>query len=96
MFQFRFKQFQFRKLQTLVAVQGAKIQENKYLRIQGRMQILEKILQMALNHVLTLPKHRSRRADSVCIFIEKGVFCVELWSNEGSYRILIQIYPLRA
>ena len=40
------------KLRNLVALRGQKSKKNGYLRIQGRMQIFEKMSQMALNHVL--------------------------------------------
>ena len=39
---------------------GAKAHGKRKLRIQGRMQIFEKMSQMALNRVLTLPDCRSR------------------------------------
>ncbi len=43
------------KLRNFVVLWGAKVQGNGYLRIQGRMQIFEKMSQKALNLYLTLP-----------------------------------------
>ena len=42
----------FCKLHTLVALRGEIYKKNRYLRIQGRMQIFEKKSQSALNPVL--------------------------------------------
>ena len=39
------------------SVLGANIHEQRNLRIQGRMQIFEKMSQKALNRVLTLPDY---------------------------------------
>ena len=41
---------------------AAKVQENGYLRIQGRMQFFKRMSQKALNRVLTLPDDSTRRA----------------------------------
>ena len=47
------------------------------LRNQGRMQIFEKMSQRALNHVLTLPRFRSRRElPESSGFFEKGAIFV--------------------
>ena len=40
---------------------GEKFYEKRNLRIQGRMQIFRKISQKALNRVLTVPQHSTRR-----------------------------------
>ena len=48
------------KLRGQVALRGQKVHGKRKLRIQGRMQIFEKMSQMALNRVLTLPDCRSR------------------------------------
>ena len=40
---------------------GAKFDEKRNLRIQGRMQIFRKMSQKALNRVLTVPQHSTRR-----------------------------------
>ena len=45
------------KLRDLVALRGQKIVKKRNLRIQGRMQIFEKMSQKALNRVLTLPDY---------------------------------------
>ena len=37
------------------------VYEKCNLRIQGRMQIFRKMFQKALNHVLTVPQHSTRR-----------------------------------
>ncbi len=39
------------------SVLGANIHEQRNLRIQGRMQIFEKMSQKALNRILTLPNY---------------------------------------
>ena len=54
------------------------------LRIQGRMHIFERNFQNDLNHVLDLDE-----LIPLVFVIGKGAFCVELWSSEGSYRILV-------
>ena len=46
-----------RKLRSLVALWGEKSMEKGNLRIQGRMQIFEKIPQKALNRILTLANY---------------------------------------
>ena len=46
-----------RALRDLVALRGQKSMKKRNLRIQGRMQIFEKISQKALNRVLTLPDY---------------------------------------
>ena len=46
-----------RALRNLVALRGQKFMKKRDLRIQGRMQIFEKMSQKALNRVLTLPDY---------------------------------------
>ena len=46
-----------RALRDLVALWGQKSMKKRNLRIQGRMQIFEKMSQKALNRVLTLPDY---------------------------------------
>ena len=58
---------------------GAKVHGKLKLRIQGRMQIFEKMSQMALNRVLTLPDCRSRSQLSESgLRSQKGSLGVEL------------------
>ena len=42
------------KFRVLVALQGQRSMVKRWLRIQGRMQLFEKMSQKALNRVLTL------------------------------------------
>ena len=49
------------KLRGQVALRGQKVHGKRKLRIQGRMQIFEKMSQMALNHVLILPSFRAQK-----------------------------------
>ena len=44
-----------------VALRGQNLMKQRNLRIQGRMQIFRKISQKALNRVLTVPQHSTRR-----------------------------------
>ena len=61
----------------LVDPQGPFGRMFRKLRIQGRMQIFEKMSQKALNHDLTLPSFRSRRElPESSGFFEKGVIFV--------------------
>ena len=72
--------FYFGQAQAQSCPPGAKVQGNGYLRIQGRMQIFEKMSQKALNLYLTPAVDRSRRELSESSgIIEKGAICVELW-----------------
>ena len=67
------------KLRGQVALRGQKVHGKRKLRIQGRMQIFEKMSQMALNHVLTLPDCRSRSQLSESgLRSQKGPLGVEL------------------
>ena len=82
--------FYFGQAQAQSCPPGAKVQGNGYLRIQGRMQIFEKMSQKALNRVLTPAVDRSRRELSESSgIIEKGAFCVELWSFYCKKRISV-------
>ena len=66
------------KLRGQVALRGQKVHGKRKLRIQGRMQIFEKMSQMALNHVLTLPGYRTQKMLQVPLTImDLGAFCVE-------------------
>ena len=49
------------KLPNLVSLRGQKSKKMKYLRMQGRMHIFEKMSQNALNHVLILKKYRTHK-----------------------------------
>ena len=67
------------KLRGQVALRGQKVHGKRKLRIQGRMQIFEKMSQMALNRVLTLPDCRSRSQLLGSVFrSQKGPLGVEL------------------
>ena len=62
-----------------VALRGAKIQEKRNLRIQGRMQIFEKMSQKALNHDLRLAlESRGKMLQIPLKIMDLGAFCVEL------------------
>ena len=66
------------KLRGQVALQGQTVHGKRKLRIQGRMQIFEKISQMALNHVLILPSERAQKMLQIRLKImDLGAFCVE-------------------
>ena len=46
--------------------------------------------QMLLQRVFTLPDYRSCRELSIdVLYVTRASICVELWTNEGSYRILV-------
>ena len=78
------------KLRNLVALRGQKSKKNGYLRIQGRMQIFEKMSQMALNRVLTLPDCRSRcQLPESGLGSQKGPLGAELWSSYCRKRMLV-------
>ena len=49
------------KLPNLVSLRGQKSKNMRYLRIQGRMHIFEKMSQSALNHVSILQKYRTQK-----------------------------------
>ena len=54
------------------------------LRIQGRMQIFEKISQDALNHVLTLPDYRTQKMLQIPLKIvdlqdDSNIFVAKQW-----------------
>ena len=67
------------KLRGQVALRGQKSMGKRNLQIQGRMQIFEKMSQMALNRVLTLPDCRSRSQLSESgLRSQKGPLGVEL------------------
>ena len=67
------------KLRGQVALRGQKVHGKRKLRIQGRMQFFEKMSQMALNRVLTLPDCRSRSQLSESgLRSQKGPLGVEL------------------
>ena len=78
------------KLRGQVALQGQQSMEKHKLRIQGRMQIFEKMSQMALNRVLTLPDCRSRCQLLGSVFrSQKGPLGAELWSFYCRKRISV-------
>ena len=74
----------------LVEPQGPFGRMFRKLRIQGRMQIFEKMSQKLWNHDLRLPSYSTRRElpESSGI-LEKGWICVELWSFYCSKRISV-------
>ena len=49
------------KFRVLVALWGQNLMKKRNLRIQGRMQNFRKVSQKALNRVLTVPQHITRR-----------------------------------
>ena len=64
-----------------VALRGQKVHGKRKLRIQGRMQIFEKMSQMALNRVLTLPDCRCRyQLSESGLRSQKVPLGAELWS----------------
>ena len=67
------------KLRGQVALRGQKVHGERKLRIQGCMQIFEKMSQMALNRVLRLPDCRSRsQLSGSGLRSQKGPLGVEL------------------
>ena len=73
-----------------VALRGAKIQEKRNLRIQGRMQIFEKMSQKALNHDLRLElESRGKMLQIPLKIMDLGAFCVELRPFYCRKRILV-------
>ena len=78
------------KLRDLVALWGEKIHGKRKLRIQGRMQIFEKMSQMALNHVLILPSERAQKMLQIRLKImdlQNNWFCGKL--KHCKFRILV-------
>ena len=73
-----------------VALRGQKVHGKRKLRIQGRMQIFEKMSQMALNHVLILPSERAQKMLQIRLKImdlQNNWFCGKL--KHCKFRILV-------
>ena len=67
------------KLRGQVALRGQKVHGKRKLRIQGRMQIFEKMSQMALNHDLRPElESRGKMLQIPLKIMDLGAFCVEL------------------
>ena len=78
------------KLRGQVALRGQKVHGKRKLRIQGRMQIFEKMSQMALNHVLILPSERAQKMLQIRLKImdlQNNWFCGKL--KHCKFRILV-------
>ena len=78
------------KLRGQVALRGQKVHGKCKLRIQGRMQIFEKMSQMALNHVLILPSERAQKMLQIRLTImdlQNNWFCGKL--KHCKFRILV-------
>ena len=78
------------KLRGQVALRGQKVHGKRKLRIQGRMQIFEKMSQMALNHVLILPSERAQQMLQIRLKImdlQNKWFCGKL--KHCKFRILV-------
>ena len=66
------------------------------LRIQGRMQVFEKMSQSALNHVLILQNARSRRADSTPLkIIDLQNDFIMLVAKQWKIRILVPMSSIK-
>ena len=66
------------KLRGQVALRGQKVHGKRKLRIQGRMQIFEKMSQMALNHDLRPElESRGKMLQIPLKIMDLGAFCVE-------------------
>ena len=69
---------------------GGKDPRKHNLRIQGRMQIFEKMSQMALNHVLILPSERAQKMLQIRLKImdlQNNWFCGKL--KHCKFRMLV-------
>ena len=78
------------KLRGQVALRGQKVHGKRKLRIQGRMQIFEKMSQMALNHVLILPSERAQKMLQIRLKnmdLQNNWFCGKL--KHCKFRILV-------
>ena len=78
------------KLRGQVALRGQKVHGKRNLRIQARMQIFEKMSQMALNHVLILPSERAQKMLQIRLKImdlQNNWFCGKL--KHCKFRILV-------
>ena len=61
-----------------VALRGAKTQEKRNLRIQGRMQLFEKMSQKGFNHDLRPElESRGKMLQIPLKIMDLGAFCVE-------------------
>ena len=66
------------KLRGQVALRGQKVHGKRKLRIRGRMQIFEKMSQMALNHDLRPElESRGKMLQIPLKIMDLGAFCVE-------------------
>ena len=78
------------KLRGQVALRGQKVHGKRKLRIQGRMQIFEKMSQMALNHDLRPElESRGKMLQIPLKIVDLGAFCVELRPVYCRKRILV-------
>ncbi len=78
------------KLRGQVALRGQKVHGKRKLRIQGCMQIFEKMSQMALNHVLILPSERAQKMLQIRLKImdlQNNWFCGKL--KHCKFRMLV-------
>ena len=70
-----------------VALRGQKVHGKRKLRIQGRMQIFEKMSQSALNHVLILQKDRTQKMLQIPLKIidlqnDFNILVAKQWKNK--------------